>query len=379
MEKEKETINRLIIVGNGFDLAHGLKSSYSDFMHDYLLTMVKNFFNEGGYCQDNFISLSYKKQFPTNYIFQPHTEDQNHENFFKIFSEFFPEENSELDLNCFIKFENEFFKIIYHNFFKKNWVDVELAYFQELKKCIINGEVDDQKLLILNDEFEYFKMKFFDYLLNQENFLNQIHFDEDLNNQIISDISPEEYLIPINPITNYPNRTFFLNFNYTDISKKYCENPLLYFPIHGQINFNENNLDSLIFGYGDDMDEHYQEFEKYNEDELFRHIKSFKYLSSDHYFNLLGFLEVSKFQVHIYGHSCGLSDRTLLNTIFEHENCISIKPYYHKISENEDDYNKIIYAISRNFNDKKKFRARVVNKTYCKRMAQPVDKIKSKN
>lgn len=28
-------MNRLILVGNGFDLAHGMKTSYNDFMSDY--------------------------------------------------------------------------------------------------------------------------------------------------------------------------------------------------------------------------------------------------------------------------------------------------------------------------------------------------------
>ena len=35
-------MNRLIIIGNGFDLAHGLKTSYCDFIHDYLLTNFRN-------------------------------------------------------------------------------------------------------------------------------------------------------------------------------------------------------------------------------------------------------------------------------------------------------------------------------------------------
>lgn len=30
------TINRLIIIGNGFDLAHGMKTKYKDFVNGYL-------------------------------------------------------------------------------------------------------------------------------------------------------------------------------------------------------------------------------------------------------------------------------------------------------------------------------------------------------
>ncbi|MBK6364090.1 MAG: hypothetical protein IPF52_11590 [Saprospiraceae bacterium] len=57
---------------------------------------------------------------------------------------------------------------------------------------------------------------------------------------------------------------------------------------------------------------------------VFTHIKSFDYFKTDNYSKLLAFLE-SEFDVYIMGHSCGLSDRTLLSTIFEHENCRKIK------------------------------------------------------
>jgi hypothetical protein len=55
------------------------------------------------------------------------------------------------------------------------------------------------------------------------------------------------------------------------------------------------------------------------------------------------------------GYSCGLSDRTLLNTIFEHNNR-SIKFYYETKDDNgvviKDNYTEIIQNISRHFNKK---------------------------
>ena len=70
------------------------------------------------------------------------------------------------------------------------------------------------------------------------------------------------------------------------------------------------------------------------------------------------------------GHSCGNSDRSLLNTIFEHDNCVSIKPYFYKGKDRTDNYLDIIQNISRNFTDMKKLRDRVVNKTYCEPLPQ---------
>lgn len=99
------------------------------------------------------------------------------------------------------------------------------------------------------------------------------------------------------------------------------------------------------------------------ENECLRHIKSIHYMESDNYRKVLEFIEADTFQIIIMGHSCGNSDRTLLNTLFEHRNCVSIKPYYY--IKGEDNYLELIQNISRNFTGMKLMRDRVVNKTYC--------------
>ena len=80
---------------------------------------------------------------------------------------------------------------------------------------------------------------------------------------------------------------------------------------------------------------------------------------------MLQFIESAPFQVCIMGHSCGNSDRTLLNTIFEHRNCVSIKPYFYINEKKKDNYLELAQNIYRNFTDLKLMRDRVVNKTYC--------------
>ena len=118
------------------------------------------------------------------------------------------------------------------------------------------------------------------------------------------------------------------------------------------------------------MDEKYQQLQALNENECLKNIKSIKYLESNNYRRVLRFLEAAPFQVLIMGHSCGNSDRTLLNTIFEHRNCISIKPYYHKRKNGTNNYLDIVQNISRNFTNMKLMRDRVVNKTYCEALPQ---------
>lgn len=68
------------------------------------------------------------------------------------------------------------------------------------------------------------------------------------------------------------------------------------------------------------MDSNYKTIENINDNRFLDNIKSFMYLNNSNYRDLLNWIENNDFQVFIMGHSCGLSDRTLLNTIFEHHN-----------------------------------------------------------
>ncbi len=53
-------MNKLVIIGNGFDLAHGLKTSYKDFVLWYLNEKFKN---KSNHKEDDLISIS------TEYVF----------------------------------------------------------------------------------------------------------------------------------------------------------------------------------------------------------------------------------------------------------------------------------------------------------------------
>jgi hypothetical protein len=48
-------MNRLVIIGNGFDLAHGLKTSYKDFLKWYFIRAYTT--AEEGTYKDNFITI----------------------------------------------------------------------------------------------------------------------------------------------------------------------------------------------------------------------------------------------------------------------------------------------------------------------------------
>ena len=116
---------------------------------------------------------------------------------------------------------------------------------------------------------------------------------------------------------------------------------------------------------GDELDDNYKKIVKLNNNEHLKNIKSIKYLEEDNYRKILEFIESAPYQIYIMGHSCGNSDRTLLNTLFEHKNCISIKPFYYIKENGESNYLDLIQNISRNFTDMKLMRDRVVNKLFC--------------
>lgn len=119
------------------------------------------------------------------------------------------------------------------------------------------------------------------------------------------------------------------------------------------------------FGYGDELDDDYKRIEKLQDNDFLENIKSVRYHETSNYRRLLGFIESKPYQVITMGHSCGNSDRTLLNTLFEHPNCISVKVYYHQQEDGTDDYSQLIRNLSRNFNDKVAMRSKVVNKERC--------------
>ena len=55
-------MNRLVIIGNGFDLAHGLPTSYRDFIDDYWVGIKSKFnlYSNNSNYEDEFVKIDYK-------------------------------------------------------------------------------------------------------------------------------------------------------------------------------------------------------------------------------------------------------------------------------------------------------------------------------
>lgn len=418
-------MNRLVLIGNGFDLAHGLKTSYADFINWYWDRRVAGFIHVNGYVSTDllctFKEISDDRMYwSTRYLCDFKQKLHPLEGKAATSKEIIDDIIKTQDVYE-VTFSPLFERII-KNFNAKGWVNIENDYYELLKEFALE-EDSEEKTKELNTHLHFLQEKLIEYL-------SSLTIADDIANEKIreiiysplqeNDISIDQYnsirehvenrtripeaiqkeknrfypgmkmptiednmsklvinkkVDPLesnknNPDAFLPNRIMLLNFNYTKTAELYAKKNLV--PIN-QIHGRLDEPASVIFGYGDEMDEKYKELLNKNDNDCLTNIKSIKYLEADNYRKMLSFIEAEPFQVFIMGHSCGNSDRTLLNTLFEHPNCVSIKPYYYVKDDGSDTYLDIVQNISRNFTDMKKMRDRVVNKTYCEPLPQAAE------
>ena len=376
-------MNRLVLIGNGFDMAHGLKTSYMDFINWYwdkrIDAFVGNTTKISKDCLCRLIinadaNLSCWNVFAfENSYFRDIQGDRKYSGYDII-------KEMQDNPNIFSIDFTPFFRTILKSIETKGWVDIENDYYQLLKKCTENADCG-YSVKELNDQLAFLQDKLIEYLRT----INTNRHIKELHNAMIDFFEPADFSTEgkkkalenmglentnLEEIQNNfetqkklrPERIMLLSFNYTATVKMYGNFNLDFNYIHGDLKHAEN----IIFGYGDELDKDYQAILDMNDNELLKHVKSVKYLETRNYHDMLEFLMSAPFQVFIMGHSCGNSDRTLLNTVFEHENCVSIKPFYHKWADDTDNYLDIVQNISRNFTNMRLFRDRVVNKEQCK-------------
>ena len=419
-------MNRIILIGNGFDLAHGLKTSYRDFIdwywNEWLSSLRESEKQKEGdelcrFVLDSCLPwkdfLSRKALTKSSLNGRMFFSELKKDFSFKLeSSDLFSEISKSVETKGWVDIENEYYKLLNYSFDRKrykkpnvkdlneqinflqdklvqylNSVDIEKKIWKKHISDIIYGPIEYKDISISNIKtlIEHIirdltctdselKMKIGLYGLSNTDNQNLLEFRQGQ--------SCEESLVRLNLMANkfpreffLPNEILFLNFNYTNTTQLYLPIPKPGFEInhiHGEL----TNPDSVIFGYGDELDENYKKLSNLNDNEYLRNFKSIKYLESDRYRKALQFMDAAPYQVFIMGHSCGNSDRTFLNTLFEHKNCVSIKPYYCQNGE-KDNYLDIVQNISRNFKDMQLMRDRVVNKTYSEHFSIKVPSIRN--
>lgn len=341
------TKRRLFIIGNGFDLAHKMKTSYGDFVRWYLEKLRAEFFTSGISPDDTLLSI----KFTPNYYGGRISPDGDIIEWIDgwLPKGRFNKGNSPIE----VKFTSEFFKNIY-NKVRYNWVDIENEYFKAL--MIINNRLElarkgnsdnvrkykGYSIKKLNDELEEIRKVLIEYLTS-------LHTSE-----------PDDQFIEIFTKGRYTQQ-LILSFNYTDTIEKYLpkvkekvsDTQLVF--IHGSLTDDKDG--DVIFGLGD---EHHNDLDNiHNSDnlsELYRFNKSNWYFLEDNYTKLLRFIDPAVYDVEIIGHACGLSDRTLFKEILEHNNCGNVTTFHWP--DKSDYYNKTV-ELSRHFDDKRKSRRKI--------------------
>lgn len=330
-------MNKLFLIGNGFDLAHGLKTKYADFLLGYQYSALQKLITDHLY-EDSLMSsrVGYNVgKFPESF-----SSLTKFNEFLELYGITFAQ-------------KYKFFDQLLKTAIDQNWVDIENQYYFELLrffKILEQGNIEkhprvESQVKELNFCLDAIKERLSEYLLTVDNSLKEIqpdianHFNQELIKKQVSDSF----------------EVMLLNFNYTSTLDLYLEcfqyTNFSINHIHGKLN-DANN--PIIFGYGDEMDSYYQKMERLNSNEFLRNFKSFGYFKTKNYQNLLRFIDSNHFQVFIMGHSCGLSDRVLLNSIFEHKYCSRIKVYYHQKNGTENDFFEKTQELSRHFKPENK-------------------------
>lgn len=360
-------MNRIILIGNGFDLAHGLKTRYEDFINWYFDQLrTKLYHCDSSEYNDGLCRLKIDTRLHECSSWRC-TINFYGRNIWSI---------KESNLFDYIKkyvrasiHESDLLKHILKSISSKGWVDVENDYYELLKGCT---DLNDSVVTNLQNQLWVLQKKLIEYLLDvqQANKSNLSAIDcirdkiyEPIRKDDIMNDAESKFIEMLLQNQTNPENVLFLDFNYTNTTSLYSDSII---HIHGDL----NNPKSIIFGYGDELDEYYKKLSNLNDNRYLTNIKSIRYLENSNYRNLLRFVNSAPYQVYIIGYSCGNSDRTLLNTLFEHKNCVSIKPFYYQIDNEQDNHSEIVQNMSRCFTDMQVFRSKVVDKTLCEPLPQ---------
>jgi formylglycine-generating enzyme required for sulfatase activity len=387
-------MNRIILIGNGFDLAHGLKTSYANFIDWFWeqqldkINQIKNTSEEWElisnsledthyeHKRNDFFVVKYNRKI--DFISKELIEKQNEiakvenvtekrESISMKMETVQPSKFNNIDeLKQNVVYKNKFLEIIEkRRKLLKNWADIEELYFQILTNC--KNRIKDENVYEiytveqLNCDFRAIKLQL-------ESFIKTRNDVVITNSEYITSVTKEKGLVQKiqdiikDGITDKDN-VLLLNFNYSNTVSEFYHKKINgittdLIHIHGEAS--KPNENPMIVGYGDEVADDSVEIEKLNNNDFLENVKSIKYVETNNYSEFLKFIEKSKeYDVFVFGHSCGNSDRTLLKALFERENCKKIRCFYYKRTEKSDDFNATVDNIYRKFEDKTDFRKKM--------------------
>lgn len=349
-------MRHVLIIGNGFDIANGMPTKFTDFanhlLEEVLIPDLKNnIHNISNSKYFNDILDNYK----TGRVFD--TSSGIKYSLVELLESFSQKRFRDALLNQKLLFlehlKNNFLYQLYKEF-HTYWFDIESTYFKRIssiRRSIDPTNINPDRiraLELLNQEFDEIKSLLKEYLsglkIEPSNSLaiflkNLIHSNATRNDELM-----------------------IINFNYTrtvltfDLGKVMSN----YIDIHGNLGT------EIIFGWGNDKDSSYLEIKECGIDEFMKNFKTHQYSINDNYQYIHNILieNANPFEVHVLGHSLGQTDKSLLQEIMESENCLRINLYkradkYNSDIENDFDqievrkeFTKLTMALSRIIDDR---------------------------
>ena len=156
-------MNRLVLIGNGFDLAHGMKTSYADFIKWYWDERVKKLSKETTNISSDPMSTITA---PDGFMWAAIVANRNEFNY---------QFSSSEDIIKLLENNDFDFRISYTSFLdnirksieNRNWVDIEIEYFELLKKYAFpsdNSSSTEASIRSLNRQLDFLKKLLCQYL-----------------------------------------------------------------------------------------------------------------------------------------------------------------------------------------------------------------------
>ena len=391
-------MNDIIILGNGFDLAHGLATGYKDYVRAMLIDSLREKINRLEY-QDSPFRIPECPE-----IYRTPSDEVN-----LSFLHYGYELENELLINLYrdtAKYHKyslpDLISHIIEDFENKGWVDLEGTYFSLLTRILAQEKFDQARVIALNEQMESLRKSLCQYLnkvtpTEPSDYING-HFisiregymmmaERRLKQNRETLRTSDKQAIDTPERSNDQNDALeivrglagitVLTFNYTDTCEALYKDALTikavdlplhladYLPaegipptfihIHGSLKEGD-----IVLGYGDETTDEFRELEDANDNELTQYFKSFYYMQNSRYRQFFEVLERGPFRLHLMGHSCGLSDCVLLSSIFNHPNLEDVRIYYHDRGKDGNDYFQLCQNISRHFQDKHAMRLKIL-------------------
>lgn len=346
--------NLILIIGNGFDLAHKYKTSYNDFANHIIENILAPTLINSNIPDYNgsLITEDFIRQLNNNMAYNQYGNTIQRIHFYQIKKDNSGMANTLKENPSDIKhiITNEFLGKLFNNQYT-NWFDIENAYFTELisiEEKTVRQVPKEEQIKTLNANLIEIKKILFEYLKSirtvDDRFIKKFFNSREFNSL---------------------ENVYIINFNYTITIENYFDQneKIKINYIHGDI-----ESENIIFGYGNDQHPKYNQLKESEIDEYLRFFKTFEYLNNKQYSEIYNqaLERFNDYDVSIIGHSLGQTDKTLLKEILDNVKCQRIHLYKRKdlnqdLINLKEEFNKLIFSISRIIDNERDLRVKVLN------------------